>query len=323
MKKMFKLIKNELYKGFFQKKTIVFLVVLFLAVIVSAVIDKSSDVNNWRDDTKKQIQSLEKDISKMQEDNKKADETEQEFNNSMIKMEQDQLNVLNYRLDHDIPDNVVTPLKFVYDCKGLFFLITIFMLVYAANTVASEYQHGTIRQLFIKPVKRSTLYFAKYISTIVATAFLMICLYFVAVVIGYLLFAKNSVTIYDVVLTNGKIQLVNMLTSVLQTSLINLFVTCILCALSICIAAVCKSNMLAVLISCGIWGLGSFAGTALKKYIWYDYFLTPNLSLSSFLPGGTVPYAGATLLKSIVICLVYFVLMIAVGRYFFAKKDVY
>ena len=205
----------------------------------------------------------------------------------------------------------------------MFFLIALFIIVFSANIIANEYNWGTIRQLFIKPVNRTELFFVKYISTVIATIILSTLFFVATILLGYVFFGGNSTSIYEVVVNNGNIKMENMLVSTIQTTAINIFIIFVLSAVSICIASILRNNTLAIIISLGTWWIGIFIGESLKNNVFYKYFLTPNLSLEGYLSEGAVPYSGGTMEKSIVICMVYLIVLLIVGRYFFAKKDVY
>ena len=325
IKRILRLIQNELFKGFLQKKTIVFIIFLMLCIFMCVAICSPEDSGDWRKSTKEQIVNLEDEIQKTEKTLKddSLDKDEREFYESLLIMQKEQSDVLEFRLEKDIPENVVTPLKFVYKCKELFFLIALFIIVFSANIIANEYNWGTIRQLFIKPVNRTELFFVKYISTVIATIILSTLFFVATILLGYVFFGGNSTSIYEVVVNNGNIKMENMLVSTIQTTAINIFIIFVLSAVSICIASILRNNTLAIIISLGTWWIGIFIGESLKNNVFYKYFLTPNLSLEGYLSEGAVPYSGGTMEKSIVICMVYLIVLLIVGRYFFAKKDVY
>lgn len=325
LKQITKLIQNELIKGFFQRKTLVFIFFLLFCVFMCVAFNSSEDGEDWRESTKERIDNLNEEIQETENIlmDESVDEMEQEFRVSLLEMQIEELEIQEFRLKNNIPEYVITPLKFVYKCKALFFLIAIFMAVFSANIIANEYNWGTIRQLFIKPVSRTKLFFIKYISTVIVTILLSAVLLISAIFLGYIFYGKNSTSIYEVIVNNGNIEMENMLISILQTTAINIFVMFVLNAISICMASVLRSNLLAILIALGTWGIGAFVGEFVKDSILYQYFLTPNLALSGYLPGGMIPYSGGTIGKSIIICLIYMVVMLMVGRYFFAKRDVY
>jgi len=324
-KRFIKLIENELCKSFLQKKTIVFIIFLIICVLFNVLLNASEDNYDWREDTKQRIENLEKSIAetKTNIDNPDSTEIEREMDMSILEFQMEELEIQKYRLEKEIPEYVVTPLKFVYKCKDLFVWIALFMVIFSANLVVNEYNWGTIRQLFIKPVSRASIFWAKYISAIVVTMIFAVILFVVSIISGYVFFGGNSTSIYEIVVNDGKIIAENMLVSTLKTTLVNIFITTILCAISMSIASVLRSNMLAVIVSFVLWIGSAFVGESITKNIFYQYFIVPNICLDGFLPGGTLPYEGATLIKSVIICIVYMFLFLFAGKYCFSKKDVY
>lgn len=325
MKQFLKLIQNELYKNFFQKKTIVFAVFIVVCVFVIAIMNNVDEKGDWRKETQDRITRLEENIKESEKNiaDETMDESTKELETFTLEISREELEVQKYRLEKGIPENVITPVKFVYQCKGLFFLISLFMIVLSANMIVNEYKWGTIRQLFIKPVSRKTIFWAKYVATIVITIVLSLFLLIVAILCGYLFFHNNSTSIYEVVVTNGKIELENMFISIIQNSLVNMFMACVLNSISICISVLVNNNMIAVFAALGTWIGNSFVGEVVKENIIYKNFIIANISIDGFLPGGMLPYEGATIEKSIIICIVYLLIFLIIGNMFFSKKEVY
>jgi ABC-2 type transport system permease protein len=319
LKKFWKLIINELYKAFFQKKTIVFLVLIIIAIFFNAFVSLNSDKGkDWQSSTKSQIKNLETTIS---EDKSKNDASI--IDKNTLKMEEDQLNLLKYRLDHKLPDNVVTPYSFVYSNRALIGLIVIFMAIFSANVVANEYSWGTIHQLFIKPVKRWEVFVSKYLSSILVTTILCIIFFTISLIIGLILFGKNNASFNDVVLVNGHLVERNMILYVLLEMLSDIFSIAVISSLTFLIAVIVRSSSLAIIISIVIYFGGLIGGTFINSTSFFKYTLTPNLSLTVYLPGSKLPYNGASFQFSIVICIIYTALFLMSGIYIFNKRDVF
>lgn len=320
-----KLIQNELFKAFFQKKTVVFIAFLLFVTLTDVAFYKAADRTDWRKEAEEQIINMEKDNQKIKEkmEDDSLDEMELEFSQGILEMQEEQIKILKLRLEKNIPEFAITPLKFVYRGMEFFWLITIFMVVFAANIMANEFNWGTIRQIFIKPVSRTVLFLAKYVSVVIISFSLCLLFFVTSILFGYLFFGGNSTSIYEVVVNNGDVCLVNMMTSIVQRTFINIFIICILSGISLSIAAVLRSNTLPILISIGIWWCGDLVGEVVKGKSIYKYLLTSNLNLQGYLEGGAIPYESGTLIGSIIICLLYLILILWVGRFFFVKKEVY
>ncbi|KNY30327.1 ABC transporter permease [Pseudobacteroides cellulosolvens] len=319
LKVFLKLISNELYKTFFQIKTIVFICLMVALVGLVAYLSVSTDKGDkWRDDTQKQIETIKKSISETE-----SKKDKDEFDITMLNFEKDQFKVLEYRLQHNIPGNAITPLRFVYSCSELMVLIVLFMAIFASNIVANEYSQGTIRQLLVKPIKRWKIFIAKYLSAVLVSMVLTMILFIVSLALGFILFQKNSNSIYDVVLVNGNIVERNMLSHILAVAFSKLFSISIISALAFFISTIVRTTGLAIIASLGIYFAGFVGGIILNKYPLYKFFITPNLDLHRYLPGESLPYAGATFTFSIVVCIVYLMAFLASGLIVFNKRDVF
>jgi len=319
IKLFFKLIKNELYKTFFQIKTIVFVILMILLVGVFAFINLSYDKgDNWKEETRQEIEMLKKTIAE-----EEAREDKSDLDKTILDIDKEQLKVMEYRLEYNIPDNVITPLKFVYDCSILVGIIVLFMAIYASNIIANEYSQGTIRQLLVKPIKRWKIFIAKYISAVLVSMVLILILFGISLVLGFILFGKNSNSIYDVILVNGNIIERNMLSHIIAVAFSKIFSISIISALAFLIATIVRTTGLAIIASIGIYFAGFVGDLILNKYPAYKFFITPNMDLYSFLPGESLPYQGATFTFSLLVCIVYLIAFFAGGLIVFQKRDVF
>lgn len=327
---MRKLVINELYKTFFQKKTMVFIAFLLFCIFICAIGNYSNDrkTEDWREETKEQIASLKDSIKETKKslDDAIADDPkgmDAEIEQSVLDFQNDELAVLEYRIDKDIPENVITPLKFVYKCKGFIALIVFFMAVFSANIIANEYSWGTIRQVLIKPVNRWKIYISKMLSAFIVTAILCLLLYIVSLIVGFALFSKNSTSIYEVSIVSGKIYKVNMFSNIILGTLADIFTIMVLCSISFFVGTLIRNNILAIFLTIGTYFIGFIAEGFLTNTEIYKFLLSTNLSLDDYLPGGTLPFAGATFIFSFIVCLVYFVVLLLGGMSIFCKRDVY
>ncbi len=314
-----RLIQNELIKTFFQKKAIVFICILILTVIASGIYGLKNDQGNlWKSKTEQQISNLKQTISEEEVKSNLSD-----VDKEMLKSDQDNLHLMEYRLNHNMPDNVETPLRFAYESNGLVFLIVLFMAVFSANLIANEYTGGTIRQILIKPIKRWKLFLAKYASAIIVCLLLCIILYSVAVIIGFLFFGHNSMSINDVVLLNGNLVERNMLSFVVLSTLSDVFSIIVTCSITFLMATIVRSGALAIVTTLGVYFAGLIGGSFISSSQIYRYILTTNLTLSKYLPGEQLPFKGATFAFSLTVCLAYMVTFLIIGTLIFEKRDVY
>jgi ABC-2 type transport system permease protein len=315
-KQFVNLISNELYKMFFQKKTIFFIIFLVLTLGVSAFTYYHADEGNqWRAEATEQIEQLKMNIEEA--------DTNKEDNLFQIDSSQEQLQLLEYRLEHDIPENVITPYRFIYNSKFFIGFIVFFITIFSANIISNEYSWGTIRQLLVRPVRRWKIYVAKYISAILVGVILITILLALSSILGFVLFSKNSTTMKDIVIMNGEIIERNMLSFTILSTLSNVFDIAIISALTFFIASIVKTTGLSIVISLGVYYGSYIVGALFSNIEISKYILTNNLSLSNYLPGQMIPFEGATITFSIIVCLVYLSIFLIGGMLFFTKRDVH
>lgn len=317
MKMFGKLIINEMYKSFLQKKTILFLIVV---VILTSLLGyfaykENKDISDWRKETKKDIVRLEKELETL----KATDKFEE--NEGSIKQE---IELYQFKLDNDIPNQVFTPIRFLFMCSmNITLIIMLYIAAFSADVIASEYSWGTIRQILVKPVKRWKIFLAKYCSMILVSIFTYAFYLLIATIIGYLLFSGNSTSIYDASIEDGGIIKYNMLNSLFWTTLAQIFGLAVVSTITFFVATLTRKSALAIILSFILFFGGAALAELFMDYSWYKYILMPNLTLNAYLPNGWEPYPGATFGFSLAVCLAYAVTFFAAGIFIYNKRDVY
>ncbi len=314
---LFKLIINELYKSFFQKKTIGFFGFIIILTLLIAFITAKDDVKgDWRKDMSIQITEVEKQIS-----NEKLKSPIDESYTAKLNRE---LKELNYRMDNEMPNNVTTPLKFVYICSmNVALVVMLFVVTFSAETIASEYSSGTIRQILVKPVNRWKIFVAKYLSTFIVSITLLIFYLIIATIVGFIVFGGIDATGNEVRMAAGEPIKINMVSHIFWTTLAQLFLILVVCTITYFVATLTRKSVLAIIISFIVLFGGTIIAELLDEFIFYKFFLMPNLMLSAYLPGSVEPFKGATFGFSLSVCLVHAVAFFAGGLSIFSKKDVH
>ena len=137
LKKMIKLVINEIIKNISKKNFVITFIVMILSMSLIAAVSYKSHSNNydWKEVQKEELESLKQDIS-----GNDQDELILEANNQKIQL-------LSYSLEHNIPLNVTTPWTFVYDVNGTLNLVVIIIMLLSINTINKEYSYKTIKQI--------------------------------------------------------------------------------------------------------------------------------------------------------------------------------
>lgn len=314
-----KLIINELYKTFFQIKTIFFVcLIVFIVGIMAFYSYSTGSEHNWEEEIKNEITKLENSISE-----KKVKENPSEIELDIINIQEEELKIQKYRLEHKIPETVITPWRFIYNCSSLSSIILLFMAVFSANIVSNEYTGGTIRQILVKPNRRWKIFIAKYASAVISSIILFVVLFVISAIFGFVLFSGNNTSIYDVIITDGNIVERNMISFSVFTYLSGIFSIAIISSLAFLVAEIVRTTGLAIIISVGVYFVGLVGGAFLYDNPFYKFILTPNLSLYQYLPGEALPFEGASLTFSLTICLIYSFVFLSSGLIIFNRRDVY
>ena len=81
----------------------------------------------------------------------------------MYEVNRDKILLYQYQLEHQIPpNNSQSAWKFLSSNKMLLTISGLYLITMSAYIVASEYQQGTIKFLFLKPVSRVSVMLAKW-----------------------------------------------------------------------------------------------------------------------------------------------------------------
>ncbi|TDG00381.1 ABC transporter permease [Paenibacillus piri] len=196
---------------------------------------------------------------------------------------------------------------------NLTWLVFIFSVIIAGDSVASEFTWGTIKLLLIRPVTRSKILAAKYISVFLFLLTLLLVLFIASYFVGLLFFGLsgtvNEPDAFTNVLRAYGLKWVDLLMSV---------------TLAFMISAAFRSSSLAI----GLSILLMFTANSVVfilvafKYNWAKFLLFANTDLSPYFLGGNPPIAGMTLGFSVTVLIVYWIIFYGVAWLLFTKRDI-
>ena len=205
------------------------------------------------------------------------------------------------------------------------FLILVFSIMISGAIVSDEYSKGTIKSLLVTPYKRSSIILAKFITVIIMTILFIFTSFLAQILIGGILLGfsslKINVAIYNiasqkmVIMNCFKYFLINLGTYLPQIILLS--------TLAFMASTVLGSTAFAIAITfCGYIGSSIINGIALSfpKKI-FNYFVTTCWNFNDYLFGGTSIY-NVSLKHSIIVCLIYFILMIIIIFEVFKRKNI-
>lgn len=195
----------------------------------------------------------------------------------------------------------------------LYYLVSIYAAVIAADIVAGEFTWGTIKLLLIRPWTRTKVLLSKLLAVLLFTLAMSAVFFAIALAVSFLIF-PNEPSQYL-----GASPLSRILESLLY-SYIDLLV---IAAFSFMLSTVFRSSGIAIGLSLFILFAGNIFTLLFhpSRYAWAKYLLFTNMDLGQY-RGGQVGPAGMTLGFSITVLAVYVLLFLAVAWLVFKKRDV-
>ena len=256
LKKMIKLVINEIIKNISKKNFVITFIVMILSMSLIAAVSYKSHSNNydWKEVQKEELESLKQDIS-----GNDQDELILEANNQKIQL-------LSYSLEHNIPLNVTTPWTFVYDVNGTLNLVVIIIMLLSINTINKEYSYKTIKQILIRPYNRMEILLSKHIFTIAISFIYMLLHFIMALILGYIIFSKNGSAATKIAIVNDSIIEINVIKSIAESYICFFIESIIIITFAMMIAIIIKGNIIPLILSIILWFGGSLITKYLKEY---------------------------------------------------------
>ena len=221
-------------------------------------------------------------------------------------------------------DNAKGQLAYVFSNYEVFLLILVIMV--AGVMISEEFNKGTIKLLLVKPYSRTKILLAKLITCFIILVLASIVLIALQGIIGGFIWGwdsyADSVTVYD--FNINQVKEISIIPYVFTILLARMPMYVLLITLSMAISTIILNTALAVILPF----LGYFAGTILNQLSliynlqFMKFFVPLNWNLETYLYGGLGEMQGMSMVFSIVICLLYFLLMTVVMTIVFKKKNI-
>jgi ABC-2 type transport system permease protein len=312
------IIRNENVKIYRRVRTWIFALAVLLAVVAMALITAKVSQSdhaakaNWRQELRQENAGLTKTLH----------DPKTNMPNSARKQLEIQVKENQYRLDHNIPPNPQSAWNFTNNAAGLLILVTIFVAVIAADSIAGEFSSGAIKLLLIRPVNRTKILLAKYLSTLLFALAMIIELAVAAWLVGGITFGFDGISVpYIYADTAGDIHQMPMYVHVLATYGLKCINLLMIVTISFMISAIFRSSSLAIAVSLLLMFVGSTVVNLLSSYSWDKFILFANTDLTQYI-NGTPLVKGMTPAFSIVVLIVYFLIFHAVSWWVFTRRDV-
>ncbi|CAG9620599.1 ABC transporter permease [Sutcliffiella rhizosphaerae] len=282
-----------------------------LTIMVGPMMDGMNSSNeeqlNWRETLEQENQYLESSI--IDGDERETGHLER------------QLAINEHRLEHNMePSSKTSVWSYIDENLGLTSLITLFVVIIAGGMIASEFTWGTIKLLMIRPISRSKILVAKYLSVLVFMVIFLAIFFITSFITGAIAFGFDSTPF--LLYLNGEVYevyplLFLLLKLGLQSIGIVMFAT-----IAFMISSVFRNNSLAIGISLFLLFTGTqITALVSMKFEWAKYSPFANIHFQTFLDGMPM-VAGVNFWFSVVMFFIYFVILHVVSFLTFVKRDI-
>ena len=280
------------------------------------------------------------------EDYKQAPQTYKEFKESIIKntsefnikeeyqikrqyIEYMKNNANNkYIIDNkvDINSPKTTRNLLINTLSDNFLFIMIIVAAVAGSIVSTEFDKGTIKLLLIRPDSRNKILLSKYIVSMFMIIFAILSAFIMQLIIGGIFFGFSSLNIPVVIynFVQNKVMHINLFKYIFDNVLAVLPEFILLATLAFAISTITNVSTLGVALP--IVGVGAADIINLiainRNIIPLKYFVTLNWNFTNYLYGGVNSFPTLSIPFSILICAIYFLIMIITAFIVFNKRNI-
>ncbi|MBM7621492.1 ABC-2 type transport system permease protein [Bacillus tianshenii] len=226
-----------------------------------------------------------------------------------------------YRIQNDLePTTENSVWTYVSDNLGLTSIITLFVVIIAGGTIASEFTWGTIKLLMIRPIKRSRILIAKYLSVLVFMVIFFSIFFVTSFIAGAIAFGMESAP--ELLYMNGEVFELHPFFYIMIKLLLSSLGVIMFATIAFMISSVFRNNSLAIGISLFLLFTGAQITQLVgMKFEWAKYSPFANTNFNAIIDGMPI-VSGTTFWFSIVMYLIYFVLLHVISFFTFVKRDI-
>lgn len=212
-------------------------------------------------------------------------------------------------------------------------LVVIFAIYLSANTISGEINNNTMRFTAVRPVKRGSLFFGKYLAIVIMSAILLLFGAIASYIVGGILYGFNSANILMII--NSDMVMVAHPLAVLGLFVLSLLLLVVVySAFTMMLSSLIKSDLLVMIISVVFYVINLIlplffgAGSWLRFYPFvsinlFAYFGSNRFTTDSVLGQlfNNVVYHGISLWISLVYIIGITALLLWIGRTIFKKRE--
>ena len=207
-----------------------------------------------------------------------------------------------------------------------FLFIMIIVAAGAGSIVSTEFDKGTIKLLLIRPYSRNKILLSKYIVSMFMIIFAILSAFIMQLIIGGIFFGFSSLNIPVVIynFVQNKVMHINLFKYIFDNVLAVLPEFILLATLAFAISTITNVSTLGVALP--IVGVGAADIINLiainRNIIPLKYFVTLNWNFTNYLYGGVNSFPTLSIPFSILICAIYFLIMIITAFIVFNKRNI-
>lgn len=202
----------------------------------------------------------------------------------------------------------------------------LFVIIIASGIVSSEFKDGTIKQLLVKPYKRTTILLAKYLTCIICLFLVVSYTTICEFIVRSLFFSFDGIDVPMLIYNynTNKLLEFNPLVYMLIIFIHRLPQFILLLTLAFSLSTIFTSTSLANTFTILGYMTADILNTLSRAFNlkFMNYFVTLNWDFRNYLFGALPNYEGFNIKFSSIICLIYLVIMLVVSFTIFKKKNI-
>ena len=201
------------------------------------------------------------------------------------------------------------------------------MIVMIAGTIVSEeFNKGTIKLLLVKPYNRNKILLAKFITVLIMIMFTIFAVVAMELIVGGIIFGFDSlsVPVLEYNFTTGSLEVINIFTYLGIEILTGLPKIILLATLAFACSTLFTNSAVAIAIPL----LGFMSADMINMLViqfkvqFMKLFVSLNWNFEEYLFGNLPNMEGMTCGFSVIICMIYFVVMLIPTFSAFKKKNI-
>ena len=246
-----------------------------------------------------------------------------EYNNNLSKNATSKY-IIDNKIDLNQENTVRNNLRCIFNSYEI--LIVILIIIISGTIISNEFNKGTIKNLLIRPYKRSTIFISKYISSFIILILSIIYLVSLELIVGGILFGLDSLNIPIVVynFTTSSLVEYNIFRYLGILILAKMPLLTLIMTLSITLSTITLNSPISIAVPILGYTFSGIIGSLAMSFDlkWMKYFPTMNWDLTEYLFGGLPAFQYTSLSHSIIISIIYFAIMFTLSIIVFNKKNI-